>query len=82
MAYVLFFFPGMLFIMYGGAEMAHHAWAIGERAAGGPVYRIKAVIPLTAALLMLQGLSKLMPGPRRHRGGSVNRSYAHRSYAP
>src|SRR5262245_42995202 len=29
--YVLFFFPGMLCILYAGAVEASHAWEIGER---------------------------------------------------
>jgi TRAP-type mannitol/chloroaromatic compound transport system permease small subunit len=59
-SYVLFFFPGMLLIVYGGAMEAGHAWEIGERAGGWPVYPFKAVIPVTALLLGLQGISELI----------------------
>lgn len=59
-SYVLFFFPGMLFVLYAGAVEARQAWAIGERTVVGPIYPFKAVIPLTAALLVLQGLSELI----------------------
>jgi TRAP-type mannitol/chloroaromatic compound transport system permease small subunit len=69
-AYVLFFFPAMIFILYAGTELAHHAWVIGERAGGWPAYRFKAVIPLTAALLLLQGLSELIKCVRVIRGDS------------
>ncbi len=67
-SYVLFFFPGMLFILYAGAVEARFAWEIGERAGGWPIYPFKAVIPLTAALLMLQGLSELIKCARVIRG--------------
>jgi len=77
-AYVLFFFPGMLFILYAGAVEAWQAWKIAERAASWklgtgawpiPLYPLKAVIPLTAALLLLQGLSELIKCARVIRGG-------------
>lgn len=68
-AYVVFFFPGLAFLLYAGTEMAYHAWAIGERGAGGPAYRLKAVIPVTAALLLLQGLAELIRCVRVIRGG-------------
>jgi TRAP-type mannitol/chloroaromatic compound transport system permease small subunit len=68
-SYVLFFFPGMLFILYAGAVEARQAWAINERAAGWPIYPFKAVIPVTAALLLLQGLSELVKCARAIRGG-------------
>jgi TRAP-type mannitol/chloroaromatic compound transport system permease small subunit len=64
--YVLFFFPGMLFILYAGAVEARQAWEIGERtglrigSVSVRMYLLKAVIPLTAALLLLQGVSELI----------------------
>lgn len=64
--YLLFFFPGMLCILYAGAVEARHAWEIGERTGltigGVPVrmYWLKGVIPLTAALLFLQGVSEVI----------------------
>jgi len=68
-SYVLFFFPGMLFILYAGTVEARQAWAINERAGGWPIYPFKAVIPVTAALLLLQGLSELIKCGRVLRGG-------------
>ena len=65
-SYMLFFFPGMSFFLYAGAVEAWFAWEIGERTAlriGSvpiPMYPLKAVIPLTAALLLLQGVSELI----------------------
>jgi TRAP-type mannitol/chloroaromatic compound transport system permease small subunit len=69
-SYVLFFFPGMLFILYAGAVEAWQAWEIRERAGMWPLYPFKAVIPLTAALLLVQGLSELIKCMRVLRGGS------------
>ena len=59
-SYVFFFFPGMALIFYAGTLEAWHAWDIGERAGGWRAYPFKAVIPLTALLLVLQGLSELI----------------------
>ena len=67
-SYVLFFFPGMLFILYAGGVEAWQAWRIGERAGGWPLSPFKAVIPLTALLLVLQGLSELIKCVRVIRG--------------
>ena len=64
--YVLFFFPGMLCILYAGAVEARHAWEIGERTGlriigvSVPMYALKSIIPLTAALLLLQGVAELI----------------------
>ena len=72
--YVLFFFPGMLFIFYAGYVEARQAWEIGERTGlrigSVPVlmYWLKAVIPVTALLLLLQGVSELLRCARTIRG--------------
>ncbi len=72
--YVLFFFPGMLCILYAGAVEARQAWEIGERTGlrivvvSVPMYAVKAVIPVTAALLVLQGVSELIRCARTMRG--------------
>ena len=64
--YVLFFFPALLCILYAGAVEARQAWEIAERTGlriagvGVPMYAFKAVIPVTAALLVLQGLAELV----------------------
>lgn len=67
-SYVLFFFPGMLFVLYAGGVEAWQAWEIGERAGAWPLYPFKAVIPLTALLLVLQGVSELIKCVRVIRG--------------
>jgi TRAP-type mannitol/chloroaromatic compound transport system permease small subunit len=70
--YLLFFFPGMAFILYAGGVEAWHAWQIGERSDWTPwrpiIYPLKAVIPLTAALLLLQGFAELVRCLRVIRG--------------
>ena len=72
--YVLFFFPGLLGILYAGTVEAAHAWDIGERTGlrvlgvGVPMYALKAVIPVSAALLLLQGVSELIRCVRTIRG--------------
>jgi TRAP-type mannitol/chloroaromatic compound transport system permease small subunit len=74
LCYVIFFFPGLLFILYAGAVEALFAWEISERtglrigSVPFPMYLLKAVIPLTAALLLLQGLSELIRCGRVFRG--------------
>jgi TRAP-type mannitol/chloroaromatic compound transport system permease small subunit len=72
-SYVFFFFPGMLFIFYAGAGEAWQAWQIGERSDWTPwrpvIYPLKAVIPLTAVLMLLQGFSELVKCLRIIRGG-------------
>jgi len=67
-SYVLFFFPGMMFVLYAGTVEAWQSWEIRERGGGWPLYPLKAVIPLTAALLVLQGLSELIKCARVIRG--------------
>jgi TRAP-type mannitol/chloroaromatic compound transport system permease small subunit len=71
-SYVLFFLPGMLFVLYAGGVEAWHSWQIGERSDWSPwrpiLYPFKAVIPLTALLLILQGLSELVKCVRVMRG--------------
>ncbi|HKZ04755.1 MAG TPA: TRAP transporter small permease subunit [Methylomirabilota bacterium] len=71
-SYVFFYFPGMLFVLYAGAGEAWSAWLIGERSDWSPwrpvIYPLKAVIPVTAALMVLQGLSELIKCLRVIRG--------------
>jgi TRAP-type mannitol/chloroaromatic compound transport system permease small subunit len=69
-SYVLFFVPGMLCVLYAGAVVAWESWMIRERAGAWPLYPLKAIIPLAAALLLLQGLSELIKCGRVIRGES------------
>jgi TRAP-type mannitol/chloroaromatic compound transport system permease small subunit len=62
--YVLFFIPGILGLIYAGADYAALSWRIGEHstvtADGPPVYHFKSVIPLAGALVMLQGVAEII----------------------
>jgi TRAP-type mannitol/chloroaromatic compound transport system permease small subunit len=63
-SYRFFFFPRMLFILYAGGAEAWKSWIIGERSDWTPwrpvLYPLKAMIPLSAALLLLQGFVELV----------------------
>jgi TRAP-type mannitol/chloroaromatic compound transport system permease small subunit len=63
MLYLLFFIPGILGLIYAGADYAALSWKIGEHstvtAEGPPVYHFKTVIPLAGLLVMLQGLAEI-----------------------
>ncbi len=62
--YIFFFFPGMiLFFWFGGIE-ALHSWEILEESVVSPwrppLYPFKTVIPVAAAMLLIQGISELL----------------------
>jgi TRAP-type mannitol/chloroaromatic compound transport system permease small subunit len=73
-SYILFFFPGMLFILYASGAEAWQAWVIGERSDWTPwrpvIYPLKAMIPLSTALLLLQGFAELLKCLRVIRGSA------------
>jgi len=62
--YLFFFFPGMVLLLYFGWQEAHYSWTIGETSDASPwrpiIYPFKAVIPLTALLLLLQGIAEFL----------------------
>ena len=62
--YLLFFFPGMFFFLLAGYEYAYRSWLGGEQAAVSPwrpiIWPFKALLPITAILLMIQGVSELL----------------------
>lgn len=62
--YFLFFLPGVLGLIFAGWDFAELSWRIGERsnitADGPPVYHFKTVIPVAAALVLLQGLVEML----------------------
>ena len=62
--YLLLFFPGMIFFFWMGAQEGLQSLLIGERSDASPwrpvVYPLKLVIPVTALLLLVQGLSELI----------------------
>ena len=62
--YLLFFIPGILGLIYAGADFAALSWRIGEHstvtAEGPPVYHFKTVIPVAGLLVMLQGVAEIV----------------------
>jgi TRAP-type mannitol/chloroaromatic compound transport system permease small subunit len=62
--YLLFFIPGILGLIYAGADFAAISWRIGEHstvtAEGPPVYHFKTVIPVAGMLVMLQGFAEIV----------------------
>ena len=62
--YILFFFPGVGFFFWISAEFAWISWGQSERITTSPwlpiVYPFKTVIPVTAALLLIQGVSECL----------------------
>ena len=73
--YLFFFFPAMLLLLYFGGVEAAHAWAIGETSDASPwrpiVYPFKTVIPLTAILLLVQGIGEFLKSVYAIRTGRV-----------
>jgi TRAP-type mannitol/chloroaromatic compound transport system permease small subunit len=62
--YIVLFFPAMILFFIAGWEYAGRSWAILERGYLSPwqppIYPFKTVIPVTIALLLLQGISELL----------------------
>jgi TRAP-type mannitol/chloroaromatic compound transport system permease small subunit len=77
--YFFFFFPAMLLLFYFGGQEAFHSWEIRETSDASPwrpiVYPFKAVIPLTALLLLIQGVGELLKSLYAIRTG---REWVHR----
>jgi TRAP-type mannitol/chloroaromatic compound transport system permease small subunit len=63
-AYVVLFFPGMVLFFVAGLEATFHAWAINERSADTswfpPLWPLKALVPASALLLLIQGVSEFL----------------------
>jgi TRAP-type mannitol/chloroaromatic compound transport system permease small subunit len=56
---VLFYFPAMLALLYSGWDFFHISWLQNEHSAssptGPPIYPFKAIIPLAAIFMLIQG---------------------------
>jgi len=56
---LLFFFPAMLALLYSGYEFFSLSWQMNEHSSssptGPPIYPFKAVIPIAAIFMLLQG---------------------------
>ena len=62
--YLVFFFPGIGLFLWVSADFAAKSWEQSERIITSPwlpiVYPFKTVIPMTAALLLIQGISETL----------------------
>ena len=62
--YLFFFFPAMIHFFYFGWQESSHSWSIGETSDASPwrpiIYPFKTVIPLTALLLLVQGVAEFL----------------------
>jgi TRAP-type mannitol/chloroaromatic compound transport system permease small subunit len=62
--YILFFFPGMLALVWYGAEIASDSWRYKEVSWNSPariqIYFFKTLIPVAGALMFLQGIAELL----------------------
>jgi TRAP-type mannitol/chloroaromatic compound transport system permease small subunit len=62
--YLVFFLPGIAALAWAGYTYAGESWAIREQstisAVAPPIYPFKTVIPITGALLLLQGLVEIV----------------------
>ncbi len=62
--YFVFFFPGVVALVWAGTTFAETSWAIREHssvtASGPPVYHFKTFIPVAGALLLLQGIAEVV----------------------
>jgi len=62
--YLFFLFPAMVLLFYFGWQEAYHSWTIRETSDASPwrpiVYPFKTVIPLTALLLLVQGVAEFL----------------------
>jgi len=60
--YFVFFFPGIIALIYSGYGFAKLSWLIKEHSsfspAGPPVYHFKSLIPIAGVLLLLQGVAE------------------------
>ncbi len=58
--YFLFFFPGILALVYSGWDFAKLAYLINERSSASPdgpiIWPFKAIVPVVGVFMMLQGI--------------------------
>lgn len=62
--YIIFYFPGVLALIYSGYQFARMAFMFKEVSvfspAGIPVYPLKMLIPFAGVLLLLQGIAEVI----------------------
>lgn len=62
--YLLFFFPGVLALLYSGTEFAQMSWMMREQSSSSPngpaIYPFKTLIPVAAVVLIIQGVAETL----------------------
>jgi TRAP-type mannitol/chloroaromatic compound transport system permease small subunit len=62
--YFIFFFPGVIALMYAGWGYGHESWRIQEVSVnspvGVPIWQLKLMIPFAAFFLFLQGIAEVL----------------------
>jgi len=62
--YFLFFFPGILALIFAGFDYARASWTYLEVSSASPadvpIFQLKSVIPAAASLLFLQGIAQVL----------------------
>jgi TRAP-type mannitol/chloroaromatic compound transport system permease small subunit len=62
--FFVFFFPGVLALVWAGYYFAEMSWRFGERSmltpSGPPLYHFKTVIPISGVFIALQGVAEVM----------------------
>ncbi len=62
--YVLFFFPGILALVYAGWTFAKFSYSFGEKSPFSPdgliIWPVKMLIPVTGVLMTLQGIAECL----------------------
>ena len=72
--YFLFFFPGILALIFAGFDYARASWSYLEVSSASPadvpIFQLKSVIPAAASLLLLQGIAQVVRILPENCGGS------------
>lgn len=72
--YLFFYIPAMIIFLWITFQFAIDSWAMSERSTLSPwmppIYPLKTVLPVTAALLLLQGISEFFKSYYAAKAGS------------
>jgi TRAP-type mannitol/chloroaromatic compound transport system permease small subunit len=62
--YILFFFPGILALVYAGYNFAAFSWLLREHSSnspnGPPLYHFKSLIPIVGVMMVVQGMAEVV----------------------
>ena len=62
--YPIFFFPGLIILLYAGIIQTAYSWSIDEKTGVTmwrvPIYPFKTILPLATFLLLLQGTAEFI----------------------